>query len=131
VNGLQFSDSILGRIRQEGAPYDERAYLFVLAAVEYLQSSLDARRHVTGAELSWACRDFALQQFGLMAATVLEHWGVRRTDDFGRIVYILVQVGLLVTQPGDRESDFAGVFDFADVFGGEYVWHGVPRTATG
>jgi uncharacterized repeat protein (TIGR04138 family) len=66
-----------------------------------------------------------------MAATVLEHWGVRRTDDFGRIVYILVQVGLLVTQSGDRESDFAGVFEFADVFGGDYAWHGVPRTATG
>ncbi len=113
MNGLQFSDSVMARIRRQGGQYDERAYLFVLAAVE------------------WACHAFAVEQFGLMAQTVLAHWGVTRTDDFGRIVYTLVDVGLLVTQPGDRESDFAGVYEFADVFGGHYDWQGVPKTATG
>ena len=131
MNGLQFSDSVMARIRRQGGQYDERAYLFVLAAVEYLQSGLEARRHVSGAELAWACHAFAVEQFGLMAQTVLAHWGVTRTDDFGRIVYTLVDVGLLVTQPGDRESDFAGVYEFADVFGGHYDWQGVPKTATG
>ncbi|HET8634548.1 MAG TPA: Minf_1886 family protein [Gemmatimonadales bacterium] len=131
MNGLQFSDSVMARIRRQGGHYDERAYLFVLAAVEYLQSGLEARRHVSGAELAWACHGFAVEQFGLMAQTVLSHWGVTRTDDFGRIVYTLVDVGLLVTQPGDREADFAAVYDFADVFGGHYDWQGVPRTATG
>ena len=48
---------------------------------------------------------------------MLAHWGVTRTEDFGRIVFTLVEVGLLVTQPGDREDDFAGVFDFAEAFG--------------
>jgi uncharacterized repeat protein (TIGR04138 family) len=131
MNELQFSDSVMARIRRQGGHYDERAYLFVLAAVEYLQSGLEARRHVSGAELAWACHGFAVQQFGLMAGTVLSHWGIARTDDFGRIVYTLVDVGLLVTQPGDREADFAAVYDFADVFGGHYDWQGVPKTATG
>jgi uncharacterized repeat protein (TIGR04138 family) len=123
---LQFAEDVLARIRlQAGQRYHERAYLFVLATIEYLQTRLDVRRHVSGAELAWACRDFALQQFGLFAPHVLEHWGVTRTDDFGRIVFTLVEVGLLVTQPGDREQDFESVFDFGEAFG-SYEWQGVP-----
>ena len=131
MNGLQLADGLLERIRAQGGRYDERAYLFVLAAVEYLQSGLDVRRHVSGGELAWACHAFAVEQFGLMAETVLAHWGVMRTEDFGRIVYTLVAVDLLVTQPGDRESDFAGVYDFADVFRRQYSWQGIPGIATG
>ena len=62
-----------------------------------------------------------------MARTVLEHWGVRRTDDLGRLVYILVEAGLLVTQPGDRESDFADVYDFHEAFSASYQWQGLAR----
>ncbi len=102
----------------------DRAYLFVLASVEYLQSQLAVRRHVSGEELSWCCRDFAIAQFGPMARTVLEHWGVARTDDLGRIVFTLVEVNLLVTQPGDREEDFAGRYEFAEAFGEAHVWSG-------
>lgn len=126
MNNLQFADGVLARIRAQGGHYDERGYLFVLAAVEFLQSKLEHRRHVTGPELARACRDFAIHQFGLMAASVLAHWGISRTEDFGRIVYTLVDIGLLVTQPGDRESDFAAVYDFHDAFGGEYDWQGIP-----
>ena len=125
MNDLQFADDVLARIRARGAVYHERSFLFVLAAIEYLQSNLDARRHVNGAELAWACRDFARAQFGLLAPHVLAHWGVTRTQDFGRIVFTLVEVGLLVTQPGDQEGDFEVVFDFADAFGDVYEWSGV------
>ena len=76
MNELQFADDVLARIRARGGPTTSAAYLFVLAAIEYLQSRLDVRRHVTGAELAWACRDFALEQFGLLAPHVLEHWGI-------------------------------------------------------
>ena len=122
---LQFADDVLARIRARGGPYHERAFLFVLATIEYLQSRLDLRRHVTGGELAWACRDFAREQFGLLAPHVLAHWGIGRTEDFGRIVFTLVEVGLLVTQPGDQEADFEAVYDFADAFGDAYQWSGV------
>jgi uncharacterized repeat protein (TIGR04138 family) len=125
---LQFADEVLARIRQREDRFDERAYFFVLAAIEFLQTRLPARRHVTGAELAWACRDFALQQFGLLAPDVLEHWNVRRTEDLGRIVFTLVSVGLLSTQPTDRETDFAGVYDFGEAFREPYHWEGVSRT---
>ena len=125
MNELQFADDVLARLRARGGPYHERGFLFMLATIEYLQSRLDARRHVTGAELAWACRDFAQQQFGLLAQGVLTHWGITRTEDIGRIVFTLVEVGLLVTQPGDTESDFEGVYQFADVFGATYEWQGL------
>jgi len=126
MNELQFSTEVMDRIRKRDDRYDERAYLFVLASIEFLQSRLEARRHVTGEELAWCCRDFAIRQFGPMSRAVLEHWGVRRSDDFGRIVFTLVDVGLLVTQPGDREEDFAGRYEFADAFGEAHVWTGQP-----
>jgi uncharacterized repeat protein (TIGR04138 family) len=125
LNDLQFADDVMGRIRARGGRYHERAYLFLLGTIEFLQSRLEVRRHVTAAELSWACRDFALQQYGLLAPVVLAHWGITRTDDLGRIVYTLVEVGLLVTQPGDHESDFNAVYQFTDAFGESYDWQGL------
>jgi uncharacterized repeat protein (TIGR04138 family) len=125
VNELQLADDVMARIRARGGQYHERAYLFVLATIEFLQNRLEVRRHVSGPELAWACRDFAQQQFGLLAQGVLTHWGITRTEDIGRIVFTLVEVGLLVTQPGDTESDFEGVFQFADAFGDSYEWQGL------
>lgn len=122
VPELQFADGVLARLHARGGRrYDERAYLFVLAGIEFLQSRLDARRHVTGQELAWACRDLALERFGLVARTVLDCWGVRETADFGRIVYALVDIGLLSTQDGDSEDDFRGVFEFASAFDESYA----------
>jgi len=125
VNELQLADDVMARIRARGGQYHERAYLFVLATIEFLQNRLEVRRHVSGPELAWACRDFAQQQFGLLAPGVLTHWGITRTEDIGRIVFTLVEVGLLVTQPGDTESDFEGVYQFADAFGDSYEWQGL------
>jgi uncharacterized repeat protein (TIGR04138 family) len=125
LNDLQFAEDVMGRIRARGGRYNERAYVFLLGTIEFLQSRLEVRRHVTAAELAWACRDFALQQYGLLAPVVLAHWGITRTEDLGRIVYTLVEVGLLVTQPGDHESDFNAVYQFTDAFGESYDWQGL------
>lgn len=127
MNDLQLADDVMSRIRARGGRYHERAYLFVLATIEFLQNRLEVRRHVAGPELAWACRDFAREQFGLLAPVVLRHWGIERTQDIGRIVYTLVEVGLLVTQPGDAEADFEGVYEFAEVFGDSYEWQGLRR----
>lgn len=127
MNDLQFTADVLTRLRADGYRYDERAYLFVLAAIEFLQSRLEARRHVTGAELAWACRDFAVRQFGLLAPEVLAFWGIRKTEDYGSIVFILVRAGLLSTQATDREEDFAAVYEFHEAFSEPYSWDGVAE----
>jgi uncharacterized repeat protein (TIGR04138 family) len=123
VSQLDFADDVLARIRERSGPYDARAYLFVLAALERLQRRLDQRRHVSGEELAVACRDFALEQYGLLSRTVLEHWGLAHTGDIGRIVFTLIDVGLLKAQDDDRPEDFEGVYVFADAFEADYPWN--------
>ena len=118
----------LQKIGARDGRYHERAYLFVLAALEYAQGRLPARRHLSGAELAWACRDFALEQFGLLAPTVLQHWGVQRTEDLGTIVFSLIDAGLLAQQSSDRIQDFEGVYEFGAAFGSGYRWPGVERS---
>jgi uncharacterized repeat protein (TIGR04138 family) len=123
-------EAALAALRKRDGKYHERAYVFVLAALEFAQTRLPARRHLSGAELAWACRDFALAQFGMLASTVLSHWGVHTTEDFGQIVFMLIDVGLLASQPTDRIEDFERVYHFADVFraGAGYRWPGVPSS---
>jgi uncharacterized repeat protein (TIGR04138 family) len=127
VNDALSLDEALERVCARDARYQERAYLFVLAALEYAQGKLEQRRHLTGGELAVACRDFALEQFGLLASTVLAHWGIQRTEDFGQIVFRLIDEGLLARQPSDKIEDFDQVYDFADVFRAGYRWTGVER----
>jgi uncharacterized repeat protein (TIGR04138 family) len=122
MNQLQFTEGVLDRILAREPKYPERAYLFVLAGIEYIQTQLPARRHVTGVELAWACRDLAVRQFGLLAPSVLHYWNITSTRDFGRIVFTLVDVGLLMTQPEDRLEDFLNVYDFADAFSAAHIW---------
>ncbi len=72
--------------------------------------------HVAGQELCESARKLALRHYGLLAATVLEHWGVRSTSDIGEIVYNLIAAGDLEKTPSDSRSDFDDVFDFDTVF---------------
>jgi uncharacterized repeat protein (TIGR04138 family) len=127
VNDALSLDEALERLCARDDRYHERAYLFVLAALEYAQGKLEQRRHLSGGELALACRDFALEQFGLLASTVLAHWGVHRTEDFGQIVFLLIDAGLLARQPSDKIEDFDEVYDFGDVFRAGYRWTGVER----
>ena len=124
MNELQLPPDVLAKLQRRGEHYDVRGYLFVLGGIEYLQSRLPERSHVTGAEVTHACRDLALEQYGLMAKEVLEHWGIRETVDFGRIVYALVDAGLLITQPGDRIEDFQDIYSFQRAFEENYIWRG-------
>jgi len=130
VSDVATLEAALAEIRRRDGKFNERAYVFVLAALEFAQTKLTARRHLTGGELAWACRDFALEQFGMLAATVLAHWGIHATEDFGQIVFLLIDVGLLARQPTDRLEDFERVYDFAEVFkgGAGYRWPGVSST---
>jgi uncharacterized repeat protein (TIGR04138 family) len=123
-------EAALAALRKRDGKYNERAYVFVLAALEFAQTRLPARRHLNGVELAWACRDFALEQFGMLASAVLTHWGIQTTEDFGQIVFMLIDVGLLARQPTDKLQDFEHVYDFADVFkaGAGYRWPGVSAS---
>ena len=122
MSELSFRDGIMDRIRLRERRYDERAYLFVLAALEFCQQRLEERRHITGQELAEGCRDLALERFGVMSKLVLEHWGIRSTADIGHIVFALVELRMLLSQPNDTIADFEDVFDFNHAFERDYPW---------
>ena len=123
---LAFRDGVMDRIRLHEPRFDEQAYLFVLAALELCQSHLSERRHITGSELAEACRELALKRYGLLARMVLEHWGISATADIGDVVFTLVELGLLMSQPTDSKEDFVDVYDFADAFDRNYPWNAAP-----
>jgi uncharacterized repeat protein (TIGR04138 family) len=127
VTDIGLADDLFERL-SAGDRYHAQAYAFVLAALEYCQERREVRGHITGDEFAWGCRDFAREQYGLTARTVLQHWGIHSTHDIGRIVYHLIGAGLLISQPQDRLEDFIGVYDFAEAFEGEYPWSGVNRS---
>lgn len=67
--------------------------------------------HVSGPELLEGVRDLALREFGLMAHTVFKIWGVKRTGDFGEMVFNLVEAGLMSKTEEDERRDFENVYD--------------------
>lgn len=79
-------------------------------------SSPDESHHVSGQQLCEGLRDYALQQYGRLALMVLHHWGVRETADFGRIVFAMVEAGLMRKTDEDSIDDFNRVFDFQEAF---------------
>lgn len=114
----------MDRIRLREPRFHEHAYLFVLSSLEYCQTRLPERRHLTGRELLEGCRGLALERYGVLARTVLAFWGVTSTADLGDIVFTLVELGLLQAQPTDTREDFVGVYDFERAFDHEYPWKG-------
>ncbi|MCH2202507.1 MAG: hypothetical protein MK102_11100 [Fuerstiella sp.] len=106
--------------------YHANAYQFVFAALQYAQEKLGRDQggrqagHISGEELLSGVRDMALRHFGLMAKTVLAAWGVTTTEDFGRIVFELIESGRMRKTEDDRLEDFIDVYDFDEAFEDEY-----------
>ena len=71
-------------------------------------------RHVSGQHLCWGLRNFAHKKFGALASAVLNHWNIRRTRDFGEIIFALVDNEFLQKQPNDSIDDFDEVYQFAE-----------------
>jgi uncharacterized repeat protein (TIGR04138 family) len=114
-------EEALELIRAKDPRYSREAYLFIREALDFTQKSIARRlrgrlRHVSGQELLGGIRDYALEQFGPMAITVLAEWGVTRCEDFGEIVFNMVDIGLLAKTTKDSRADFASVYDFDEVF---------------
>ena len=100
--------------------FKPEAYVFVHDAIGHTWARLDQRRHVTGKELLEGIKDLALKRYGPMARVVLNSWGIMTTDDFGVIVFNLVDAGVLSKTEEDHIEDFHAVYDFDEAFVGSY-----------
>ena len=116
-------DPKLSEIVARDPRYAYEAYEFVDRALQFTQRRLgrqrnpdvqpgDKRLHVSGPELLAGIRDLALIEFGMMAHTVFGVWGIQRTDDFGNIVFNLIDAGLMSKSDDDTPGDFHAVFNF-------------------
>lgn len=123
MSDLNFQE-IVELICKEDARYDRKAYDFVRQGLDYTVKNLkkkDAERaarsqHVAGSELLAGLRGYALDQFGPLAKTVLNQWGITRCADFGDIVFNLIDYKVFSKTENDRREDFTEVFDFDEAF---------------
>ncbi|MBM4142307.1 MAG: hypothetical protein FJ225_01745 [Lentisphaerae bacterium] len=125
----QFFEAVR-KIHEQDPRYDPEAYLFVREALDYTVKMLDKPatepgRHVSGQELLEGIREYAVNEFGPMALTVLKSWGVTCTADIGEMVFNLVNAGILGKTDEDRREDFAGGYDFHEAFAKPFQ----PRSA--
>jgi uncharacterized repeat protein (TIGR04138 family) len=114
-------DEVVTQILEKDERYNRDAYLFLREGLDFTQKLISkenrgATRHVTGQELIDGLRQFALQEFGPMAKTVLEEWGITQCRDFGCIVFNMVEIGLLAKTDKDSHDDFQTGYDFTDAF---------------
>jgi len=73
-------------------------------------------RHVSGQQLCLGLRDFAKKEYGLLARSVLARWRIHRSEDFGRIVFAMIDGGLMHKTDEDTLEDFIEVFSFDEAF---------------
>ena len=117
----------LEEIVDEVGLYPIEAYEFIQHGLGYTVNKIHGKvkdpnvsRHVGGRELCEGLREYALMKWGLMARTVLARWNIRKTHDFGRIVFALVDNGWMQKTEEDSLEDFRDVFDFKSAFDAGY-----------
>ncbi len=117
-----FNDQLMDIVRSDKR-YAYEAYEFIFQALEHTQKMLgrtldlgsidptEARHHVTCRQLLEGERELAIREFGLMARVVLRQWGISCTDDFGEIVFNLIDAQLMSKTDEDARTEFRDVFD--------------------
>ena len=110
--------------------YGMEAYQFVREGLTYAQEVLqlgsqqpaeegadvEVEQHISGQQLCEAIREYAIEQYGFMAPTVLRRWGITTTSDFGEIVYNLINAELMKKSKRDQREDFNDVYSFEEAF---------------
>lgn len=113
------------RICAQDRRYPPEAYLFLneglVRTLQAVQTAEKKARQISGAELAEGLREYALQQFGPLAMTVLNRWGIHTTRDFGEIVFVLLDAGLLGKTEEDRIEDFDDLYSFEAAFREPYL----------
>ena len=83
---------------------------------------LPDRRHITGGELLDGVRLLAFERYGPMSRSVLNHWGLLSGEDVGRIVFLLIDRGVMSRTESDSLEDFANIVRYDDTFESGYRW---------
>ena len=108
---------LVSQICLQDKRYKPDAYEFVLGGLDFTQKKLKkTTTHVSGAQLACGLRDYAINQYGALASRVLSYWGINQTQDFGNIVFNMIEKKLLSKTAEDSLLDFDAVYDFKAAF---------------
>lgn len=113
---MDYFHKVVEEIVRRDERYKEEAYLFLMEALEFTREKLKRQGHISGQELLRGIKDYAREKFGFLAPTVFEYWGVTNTEDFGEIVFNMVEAGLLRRRPEDKREDFKNVYNLKEAF---------------
>ena len=94
--------------------YPREAVLFVLSA--WSDYEVYSNAQIDGETVCWRLHDLALNIFGTDAREQLEQWKITTTEDFGNIVFGLIDHGFMTISETDKLKDFTGVFEFEEQF---------------
>lgn len=111
----EFYEKLEGIVKKDPR-YKTDAYEFLMQALMVTQGKLKRKGHVSGKELLEGIKEYGLDLYGPMAKTVFKHWGITTTDDFGEIVFKMVEWGLMSKTDKDCRDDFKNVYDFDGAF---------------
>jgi len=110
----------------EGSDYPLEAFGFVQRGLEFTvqhihgkamtESTDPVKYHVSGRALCHGLRDYAIREYGLLSRTVLRRWNINNCEDFGSIVFIMVEAGILAKTEDDSIDNFRHVYDFDEAF---------------
>lgn len=116
-------DGIIEKIVKENPKYSKGAYYFVREALEFTVKNSTPEgvveqtpHHISGKKLLEGIREYALLQYGPMTITVLNAWNIKNCEDFGHIVFKLVDYGVLGKTDTDSIADFKNGYDFYEAF---------------
>lgn len=117
---MHFSQAVKN-ILQRDTRFDPGAYEFLKQALDYTvtehaKHAPSTSQHVTAAELLTGFKDLALKEYGPMASTLLNEWGLESCNDVGDMVFLLIEEGMFGKQDSDQRQDFTEVFDFHQAF---------------
>jgi uncharacterized repeat protein (TIGR04138 family) len=117
----QSFQEIVSALCQKDSRYQPEAYAFLIEALDVTLKTLfkenpERAKHLNGKELMEGIRQHALAEFGPMTYTVFNEWGLHSTEDFGEIVFHLVEAGRLGKTETDSKQDFKDLFTFEDAF---------------
>ncbi len=96
--------------------YKSDAYEFLMEALAFTQRRFKRCKHVSGEELLEGITQLLMQKFGPLTLLVLNHWGIKCTEDFGNIVFNLVDNKILSKDSEDNIDSFQNGYDFNEVF---------------
>lgn len=110
---------MLFSIKEKNGKYPEKAYLFAFKILKDLaknNKNQQKSENIKAANLLITFRNYALNEFGPMTASVLQEWNICSCRDLGNVIFDLVNAGVLEKDETDRIEDFEEIYDFNEAF---------------